>query len=187
MIKNFSNSYNFVLNKSIQQLMFLLALLKILVKTWMKLILVVVLLLTYKKYLILLNMFFFYRSLSISWGLNVVVQMDDFIDISQIFQSMAMNVILLHWHLVFLHWHLVFLISRSTFFFDIYYSFKPNQVLHFADDNNSLHSGKSVNTRDKYVSLDLKSLVNWLNAKRNSLNARKNEVCDFQTPKKKIG
>ena len=48
------------------------------------------------------------------------------------------------------------------------------KVHHFADDTNLLYLGKSIKKRNKLVNYDLKYLLYWLNAKKISLNVKKN-------------
>ena len=47
------------------------------------------------------------------------------------------------------------------------------KVHHFADDTNLLYLGKSIKKLNKFVNIDLKNLVNWLNANKISLNVKK--------------
>ena len=47
------------------------------------------------------------------------------------------------------------------------------KVHHFADDTNLLYLGKSIKKLNKFVNIDLKNLVNWLNASKISLNVKK--------------
>ena len=47
------------------------------------------------------------------------------------------------------------------------------KVHHFVDDANLLHLNNSIKNLKKLVNADLKHLVNWLNAKKISLNVKK--------------
>ena len=49
---------------------------------------------------------------------------------------------------------------------DLKQAIKFCKVHHFADDTKFLHFSKSVNRHNKYVKLDLKNLIYWLNAKK---------------------
>ena len=57
----------------------------------------------------------------------------------------------------------------------IYQAIKFCKVHHFADDANILYLDKSIETFNKLVNIDLKSLVNWLNANKILLNVKKNQ------------
>ena len=50
------------------------------------------------------------------------------------------------------------------------------KVHHFADDTNLLHISNSILKLNKFVNFDLKTLSNWLNANKISLNASKAEL-----------
>ena len=56
------------------------------------------------------------------------------------------------------------------------------KVHHFADDTNLSYLGKS----NKFVNIDPKNLVNWLNANKISLNVKKTEVVIFIFKRKKF-
>ena len=56
---------------------------------------------------------------------------------------------------------------------DLNQAIKFCKVNHFADDTNLLHLGKSIKKLNKLVNIDLKSLPNWLNANKISLNIKK--------------
>ena len=55
----------------------------------------------------------------------------------------------------------------------------------FADDTNSLYNDKSIKTL-KLVTIDLKSLVNWLNVTKISLNVKKTDMVIFKSKRKKF-
>ena len=64
---------------------------------------------------------------------------------------------------------------------------KYSKVHHYADDTNLIHFSKSVFRLNTYVNLDLKNLPYWLDAKRISLNLKKNpELITFKHQRKKI-
>ena len=54
------------------------------------------------------------------------------------------------------------------------------KVHHFADDTNQLHFTKPVNKLNKYISLDMKNLTDWLNVTKISLNVKKTELVIFK-------
>ena len=56
---------------------------------------------------------------------------------------------------------------------DLNQALKYCKVHHFADGTNLLHFSKSIYRLNKYVNLDLKSLIHFLNANRISLNVKK--------------
>ena len=56
---------------------------------------------------------------------------------------------------------------------DLNQAIKFCKVHHFADDTNLLYLGKSIKKLNKFVNIDLKNLVNWLNANKISLNVKK--------------
>ena len=60
------------------------------------------------------------------------------------------------------------------------------KVHHFVDDTNLLYLGKSIKKLNKHVNIDLKSLVNWLNANKISLNIKKTEMVIFKSKRKKF-
>ena len=68
----------------------------------------------------------------------------------------------------------------------IYQAIKFCKVHHFADDANILYLDKSIETFNKLVNIDLKSLVNWLNANKISLNVKKTEMVIFKSKRKKF-
>ena len=59
-------------------------------------------------------------------------------------------------------------------------------VHHFADDTNLLHLGKSIKKLIKFLNIDLKTLVNRLNASKISLNVKKTEMVEFKSKRKKF-
>ena len=59
---------------------------------------------------------------------------------------------------------------------DLNQAIKFCKVHHFADDTNLLYLGKSIKKLNKFVNIDLKHLVNWLNANKTSLNVKKTEM-----------
>ena len=56
---------------------------------------------------------------------------------------------------------------------DLNQAIKFCKVNHFTDDTNLLYLGKSIKKLNKFVNIDLKNLVNWLNANKISLNVKK--------------
>ena len=56
---------------------------------------------------------------------------------------------------------------------DLNQAIKFCKVHHFADDTNLLYLGKSFKNLNKFVNIDFKNLVNWLNANKVSLNVKK--------------
>ena len=54
------------------------------------------------------------------------------------------------------------------------------KVHHFADDTNQLHFAQPVNKLNKYISLDMKNLTDWLNVNKISLNVKKTELVIFK-------
>ena len=57
---------------------------------------------------------------------------------------------------------------------DLNQAIKFCKVHHFADDTNLLYLGKSIKKLNKLVNYDLKNLLYWLNANKNSRNVKKN-------------
>ena len=57
---------------------------------------------------------------------------------------------------------------------------------YFADETNLLYLGKSIKNHNKFVNIDLKNLVNWLNANKISLNVKKTEMVIFKSKRKKF-
>ena len=56
---------------------------------------------------------------------------------------------------------------------DLNQAIKFCKVHHFADDTNLLYLGKSIKKLNKFVNIDPKNLVNWLNANKILLNVKK--------------
>ena len=69
---------------------------------------------------------------------------------------------------------------------DLNQAIKFCKVHHFADDTNLLYLGKSIKKLNKFVNIDLKNLVNWLNANKISLNVKKTEMVIFKSKRKKF-
>ena len=69
---------------------------------------------------------------------------------------------------------------------DLNQAIKFCKVHHFADDTNLLYLGKSIKKRNKFVNIDLKNFVNWLNANKISLNVKKTEMVIFESKRKKF-
>ena len=67
---------------------------------------------------------------------------------------------------------------------DLNQAIKFCKVHHFADDTNLLYLGKSIKKLN--VNIDLKNLVNWLNANKISLNVKKTEMVIFKSKRKKF-
>ena len=59
------------------------------------------------------------------------------------------------------------------------------KVQHFSDDTNLLRFSKSITKLNKYVNLDMKSITDWLNANKISLNVQKTELVIFKHQRKK--
>ena len=68
---------------------------------------------------------------------------------------------------------------------DLNQAIKFCKVHRFADDTNLLCLSNSVNKLNKLVNADLKSLENWLNANKISLNLKKIETVIFKSKQKK--
>ena len=60
------------------------------------------------------------------------------------------------------------------------------KVHHFADDTNLLYLGKPIKKLQNLGNIDLKSLVNWLNGNKISLNVSKTEMVIFKSKRKKF-
>ena len=69
---------------------------------------------------------------------------------------------------------------------DLNQAIKFCKVHHFADDTNLLYLGKSIKKLNKFVNIDLKNLVNWLNANKISLNVKITEMVIFKSKRKKF-
>ena len=63
---------------------------------------------------------------------------------------------------------------------DLNYTIKNSTTFHFADDTCLLNVKQSVKEINKSVCKDLRSLLHWLNANKNSLNVTKTEVAIFR-------
>ena len=62
---------------------------------------------------------------------------------------------------------------------------KHCKVHHFANNTKPLIINNSPKRLDRLINIDPKSLTNWFNAKKNSLNVSKTELINFK-PKRKI-
>ena len=77
-------------------------------------------------------------------------------------------------------------VQLLVFFFFWIYVNDLNQAIkfcktnHFADHTNLLHFSKSKTKFNKYVSLSMKNLIDWLNANKISLNVQKTELGIFK-------
>ena len=69
---------------------------------------------------------------------------------------------------------------------DLNQAIKFCKVHHFADDTNLLHFSKSITKLNKYVKLNMKNLIDWLNANKISLNVQKTELVIFKHQRKKL-
>ena len=69
---------------------------------------------------------------------------------------------------------------------DLNQAMKFCKVCHFADDTNLLCLRNSIKKLNKLVNTDLKHLVNWLNANKISLSAKKTEMVIFKLNQKKF-
>ena len=69
---------------------------------------------------------------------------------------------------------------------DLKHALQFCKVHHFVDDTNLFHFSKSVNRFNKYVNLDWKNLIYWLNAKKISLNVKKIELVIFEHQRKNL-
>ena len=69
---------------------------------------------------------------------------------------------------------------------DLNQAIKFCKVYHFAEDTNLLCLGNSIEKLNKLVNTDLKRLVNWLNANKILLNAKKTEIVIFKSKQKKF-
>ena len=56
---------------------------------------------------------------------------------------------------------------------DLNHVIKFCKVLYYADDTNLVHFSKSVNKRNEYINIDMKNLINWLDANKIALNVEK--------------
>ena len=69
---------------------------------------------------------------------------------------------------------------------DLNQAIKFWEVHHFADDTNLLCLGNSIKKLNKLANVDLKRLVNWLNANKISLNVKRTEMVIFKSKQKKF-
>ena len=69
---------------------------------------------------------------------------------------------------------------------DLNQAIKFYKAHHFVDDTNLSYIGKSIKKLRKLVNIDLKRLVNWLNANKISLNVKKTEVVILKSKRKKF-
>ena len=69
---------------------------------------------------------------------------------------------------------------------DLNQAIKFCKVHRFVDDTNLLCLGNSIKKLNKLVNADLKSLVNWLNANKISLNVKKTKMVIFKSKQKKF-
>ena len=74
----------------------------------------------------------------------------------------------------------------SLYINDLNEAIKFCKVHHFADDTNLLYLSKSIKNLNRLVNIDLKWLVNWLNANKISLNVKKFEMVTFKSKRKKF-
>ena len=70
--------------------------------------------------------------------------------------------------------------------YDLNQAIKYCEVHHFVDETNLLCLRNSIKTLNKQVNADLKHLVNWLNANKISLNAKRTEMVIFKSKQKKL-
>ena len=56
---------------------------------------------------------------------------------------------------------------------DLNHVIKFCKVLYYAGDTNLVHFSKSVNKRNEYINIDMKNLINWLDAKKIALDVEK--------------
>ena len=69
---------------------------------------------------------------------------------------------------------------------DLNHAIKFCKIHHFADDTNLVHFSKSANKLNKYINIDMKNLINRLNANKISLNIKKTELVIFRHKNKKL-
>ena len=61
------------------------------------------------------------------------------------------------------------------------------KILHdFADDANPVHFNKSINKFNKHIKIDMKNLINCINANKISLNVKKTELVISKHKNKKL-
>ena len=70
---------------------------------------------------------------------------------------------------------------------DLNKSMKNLRVYYFTDDTNILVSNKSLKLLAKKMNQDLKNFIQWLKAKKLSLNIKKTEVTIFHPKNTKLG
>ena len=73
-----------------------------------------------------------------------------------------------------------------TYIDDLHIALRHNKVLLYGDDTNLLNVNESPKKLNKYLNLDLKSLTNWLNENRISLNTSKTELVIFKSRRKHL-
>ena len=73
----------------------------------------------------------------------------------------------------------------DTSFNDLNHDIKFCEV-HDSADANLLHFNKSVNKLNKYINLDMKNLIDWLNANKISFNVKKTELVIFKHKAQKL-
>ena len=73
-----------------------------------------------------------------------------------------------------------------TYINDLHYSIKFCKVHQLADDTNLINFNSSVKFINKQVHKDLKTLSNWLNENKISLNVSKTEVVLYKSSKKQL-
>ena len=66
-----------------------------------------------------------------------------------------------------------------VFIYDLHQPIEKSSVHHFADDTNLLLIDKSLKKINKYINRDLKCAVDWIRAKKLSLNTSKTEIVLF--------
>ena len=82
-------------------------------------------------------------------------------------------------------------VQLLVFFFFWIYVNDLNQAIkfcktnHFADHTNLLHFSKSKTKFNKYVSLSMKNLIDWLNANKISLNVQKTKWSFLNTKERR--
>ena len=69
---------------------------------------------------------------------------------------------------------------------DLHVAIKHYKVHHFADETNLLFINKITEMIKKLLNIDLKSLKNWLNANKISLEVSKRELIIFKSERKRL-
>ena len=69
---------------------------------------------------------------------------------------------------------------------DLNQAIKFCKVHHFPDDTNLLYLGKSIKKLNKFVNIDPKNLVNWLNANKILLNVKKRKWSYLNLKEKRL-